>query len=232
MPLNEPGTGCSLHGLLHAQSLSVLSCTAWQAALGYQAQAGEYLGFPHAFSLRLLYTMLPDGIEQTLTVTNDSNQTMPFAIGWHTTFRLPFAPGSRAEDVTVSLHAAAAYPRDARTFLPTWQEETSSPLLSALRAGSLAPAAQQVSCLLGQSPDHSILLFDRAKNLGVAYTAPDYRYWLLFNAGSKDFLSAEPLSWIVDAPHSPWDAEKSGLIAIPPNARRSFTSRITMFKKI
>ena len=55
-------------------------------------------GYPFAFCLRVRYTLEGDSVETRYTVTNRSEQDMPFFIGGHPAFRVPLSEGETLED--------------------------------------------------------------------------------------------------------------------------------------
>ena len=52
-PINEPRTGCHLHGELHKTRFELIENTESSALCRYRAARGEYLGFPHDFEITL-----------------------------------------------------------------------------------------------------------------------------------------------------------------------------------
>ena len=58
-------------------------------------------GYPFAFCLRVRYTLKGDGVETRYTVTNRSEQAMPFFVGGHPAFRVPLSEGETLEDYLV-----------------------------------------------------------------------------------------------------------------------------------
>ena len=55
-PVNEPNTGCHLHGTLHETPFAVTARSGDSLTAEYTADAAHpYLSFPHAFTLRLSY---------------------------------------------------------------------------------------------------------------------------------------------------------------------------------
>ena len=58
-------------------------------------------GYPFAFCLRVRYTLEGDSVETRYTVTNRSEQDMPFFIGGHPAFRVPLSEGETLEDYLV-----------------------------------------------------------------------------------------------------------------------------------
>ncbi|MBQ8288963.1 MAG: aldose 1-epimerase family protein [Clostridia bacterium] len=58
-------------------------------------------GFPFRFVLQVTHTLTEDGFETAYRVENRDERTMPFMIGAHTGFLLPFSEGAKFEDHTL-----------------------------------------------------------------------------------------------------------------------------------
>ena len=56
-PINEPKTGCHLHGELYKTPFKIKEQSDSSVTFEYKAEAGEYLGFPHAFSVLRKYEL-------------------------------------------------------------------------------------------------------------------------------------------------------------------------------
>ena len=109
-PLNEPKTGCHIHGTLHEAPFALEAADASSLSAVYRATAdAPYLTFPPAFTLRMRYE-LADVLAQTVSLTNDSDENMPVLLAFHTTFN---ASGALLLDP-----AAGAWERDGN-YLPT-----------------------------------------------------------------------------------------------------------------
>src|SRR5262249_52761805 len=62
--------------------------------------------WPADFVLRLTYRLLPGRLRVEAEVTNPEQSTLPFGLGYHPYFTVPFAPGGTADDCTVQVPAA------------------------------------------------------------------------------------------------------------------------------
>ncbi len=222
LPVNEPATGCFLHGTLHRMPFEVTARAEDAASLCYRAKALEYLDFPHAFTIRLSYRLSEEGLVQTIAVCNDSTEEMPVAIGYHTTFALPFVEGSTPEDVRLRVGVGEEFARDMNTFLPTWERIAGSPLKNALCEGKLAPCRETLSRHFRQDAAHQMILTDVRTGDQLVYDTPDFDFWMIYNGGAKDFICAEPQTWVNDAPHAPFPAKESGFVALLPGETREY----------
>ena len=216
LPVNEPATGCFLHGTLHQTPFDVADSSTSRARLCYRAEAGAYLGFPHAFTMELSYVLGEAGLVQQVRLTNESKLPMPAAVGFHTTFRLPFVPDSKVDDVRLQLSLGEEYLRNMATFLPTWETAVNTPFHDQAGAGELVPCRETISRHFAQGPEHKMILTDQHTGVRIVYHTPDYGFWMVYNGGAKDFLCVEPQTWVNDAPHAPFDPQKSGFASLDP----------------
>ena len=221
LPVNEPSTGCFLHGVMHETAFEIVRSEKDGASfLRRFTREEKYLTFPHAFSVLLRYRLTGEGLTQTVTVTNDSGLDMPFGLGFHTAFRLPFTPGGEAGKVTMRLDTAAEYPRDQKTYLPDGTVLTDYPDREALARGTFVPAARPVSRLFKMGDDKTMTLTDPGSGVRVTYRAErGYGYWMVFSP-SPDFVCAEPQSWLTNCPNGPFPREEAGFDFIVPGGSR------------
>ena len=230
LPVNEPATGCFLHGALHRTPFQVRYADTLCAKLFYHAPAGAYMGFPHAFSILLTYRLSERGLLQQADVTNDSPERMPMGLGWHTAFRIPFLPDSAPEDIRLQASVEAEYPRDMHTYLPTWDTVDDSSLRRALNEGTLTPCKESLSRHFRQGNAHRMTLMDVRSGVQIGYDTPDYDFYMIYNGGAGDFICVEPQTWVNDAPHAPYPPEESGFCALEPGDTRRLSSLFSIEK--
>ena len=95
-PINEPATGCHLHGTLHETPFELIERDENRILCAYRATSETpYLDFPHEFEIRMEYRLSGDGFRHITTVTNLSETNMPCMLGFHTTFFASFGGTER-----------------------------------------------------------------------------------------------------------------------------------------
>jgi len=230
LPVNEPATGCFLHGTLHETPFDIVSVTQETAVLRYTAATdAPYLTFPHAFTLDLKYTLSENGLHQQVTFRNDSDTNMPVALAHHTTFRIPFVSGGKAENVRLMLDTAEEYGRNMANYLPDGTKEQNHPLQAMLDAGTLCPADHTISRLYRMGCKHTMKLCDAVSGATVCYTAGDtYGYWMVYNGGNRDFICVEPQSWLSNAPNAPFDRSETGFDYLVPRETRTYDTQLSI----
>jgi len=230
LPVNEPATGCFLHGTLHEEPFAIVEQTETTLRLQYTATKQKpYLMFPHAFTLELSYHLSDSGLAQTAVFRNDSDMPMPVALAFHTTFRIPFVPKGSPDTVRLTLDTAEEYGRNMANYLPDGTRYADHELQSMLDNGTLCPAAHTISRLYRMGSAHTMELQDRESGARIRYTAGDtYGYWMVYNGGNHDFLCVEPQSWLSNAPNAPFDRSETGFDALNPSETRTYTTNLSI----
>lgn len=230
-PMNEPDTGCFLHGTIHQTPFQVIEHTNTRATLIYQATANKpYLFFPHAFTMRVNYALTPQGIVQKILIRNDSLQDMPVSIGFHTTFRIPFVQGGDSEQVRLQLSCGREILRDAH-YLPTGEMLEHYEDQEDYRTGRLIPCAHVISRHFEMADPRRMELTDAATGIRITYEAGDmYRYWMVYNGGNREFLCVEPQTWINNCPNAPFRREKTGFDVLPPGGEKTYWTALSIDK--
>jgi len=169
-PINEPVTGCHLHGKLHETAFVLLekeenrllcSCCVAENSL--------YPGFPHAFEIRMEYELDRDGLHHRVEVFNRSQTNMPVLLGFHTTFNACFAMNSSGRAIRVQAQIAEEYARNMKNYLPTGEKPAFDAVSNALNAGTFDPFAAPTSRHYRSTPGGRMVLYDGEKDLSVVY---------------------------------------------------------------
>ncbi len=229
-PMNEPELGNFLHGELHKSVLRCIDRGKNYAVFLFRAlPEAPYTTFPHAFTLLVAYSLEKDGMHQRISITNDSEQNMPFALGCHTTFALPFKEGGKAEDVRLFLGVSDEIERDMDTYLPTGRVVTDSPMRQEMLCGTFYPCKHTLSRHFVMDKSQEMRLMDPINGVQLVYRAlPPYAYWMVYNGGSRDFLCVEPQTWMNNCPNAPFEREKTGFSWLAPGETRSCETIISL----
>lgn len=228
-PINEPSTGCFLHGTLHETPFTTISQSETSVTLEYSAKKYEYLGFPHGFTITLDTSLSEHGLRQRVTCHNNSLQNMPIGLGFHTTFNALLTEHSKPEDMRLKLSVQEEYLRDARTFLPNGSILRKDAFLQALQRNECVPCAQPISRLYKMGTPSVMVLEDTKAHARVVYTAGEgYHYWMVFGGGQWDYICVEPQTWLTNAPNSPFPLDDTGFDFIVPGDCRSYETTIAI----
>ena len=223
-PANDPPRGHHLHGLLSRMRFE----PGVEGAFHYHADAARpYLTFPHAFSVTRAYRVDDRGLSHTLTVTNHSDTPMPLGVGFHTALKAPLPEAGNAPGCRLAIPVVRQWLLDPLTLLPTGETAEASPLLCALREGTLCPVGQPLSCLLECAPGPIRLA--TPQGVWVCERGEGLAYIMLWNAGGvQGFVCPEPQSWLTDAPNRPADGRPTGFDALRPGEQRTYRLRYAL----
>lgn len=226
-PVNEPATGCHIHGTLYKTPFAVEERTENSATFVYRAKAGEYLSFPHAFTLRRRYVLQADGLHEWVETTNDSSETMPFMLAFHTTFNVPFLPDSSDRDYRLFMPVGREQVRDER-YLPTLEYIGGREREKALSAGSFEICGNAVSALYESAGERAEIRHLPSGRAIVYEGERAYGYRMLWKRAGADFAVIEPQTCAIDCFHLETSAQEKGLISIPPNATVKLHTRFAL----
>lgn len=100
LPINEPGRGHALHGLVFWNDFQILEHD--ESSVQLQSLVPPREGYPFALDLRLSYELKADGLHTTAKVQNLGVSDAPFGWGSHCYL---VAPGASVDDWILSLQA-------------------------------------------------------------------------------------------------------------------------------
>lgn len=232
LPINEPATGCFLHGTLHATPFEVVHIQENSVTLRYQATPqAPYLTFPHAFTLVLEWSLSANGLLQTVTFVNDSDANMPVALAFHTTFRLPFSSNGQANKVSMKLDTSLEFSRNMENYLPDGECKSEYPDKEAMEEGTFYPAPCRMSRLFKMGQEKDLILTDPCAGVRAKYTAlQGYDYWMFYNGVAPDFLCVEPQSWLSNCPNAPFPQNETGFDFLASGEERTYKTVLSIEK--
>lgn len=225
-PLNEPSTGCHIHGALWEKEFEIEFLTESSVKLVYRAKAGEYIHFPHAFTFTREYRLNENGLLETDTVQNSSDQPMPFMLAYHTTFNLPFLTDGTREALRLKLPVGREEMRTEK-FIPTGEFRDPSVREREMQQGEYLPYGKHLSAFYECNGE--MLLTDVEKGISVSYVGDaQYPYRMLFQTADSTFLVCEPQTCAIDCFHLDGNPIDYGLIVLSPNESRQFQTQISV----
>ncbi len=226
LPINEEATGCFLHGTLHETPFEVVHVTESSVLCRYEAtENAPYLTYPHAFTLTVKYEISDSGLKQTVSITNNSDKTMPVGLAFHTTFAMPFVKGGDVKNIRMTLPVGEEYDRDMTDFSMTWETVNDKEFHEKLGSGKVVPAEQFISRHFSRPSGAALRLTDTESGHTLVYDADNsFKYWMVYNGGNEDFLCVEPQTWINSAPQAPAKMGDVNIIGITAGETREFVT--------
>ncbi len=224
-PINEPKTGCHLHGDLHSTEFYATDRST-HLLRSFTERDGR-VGFPHRFRIEMIHELSENALIHRISVTNLSDMNMPHFLGFHTTFNLPFCEGSHPEDVSLYCELGDEIERDMSVYLPTGRISDPDEITSDIRAGALKPAEHTLSRHYKAVGKGEVRLIDNVRKIALCYEIDEkLPFRLIYNGGAKNFICLEPLGSMANCQNSPFDREYAGFDFIEPGKTKEYIMKI------
>ncbi len=227
LPKNEVKLGNFLHGEMHKTAFEILHQSKNELILEYQATKDKpYLTFPHQFTATLRYFIDEKGIHQQVSMRNDSDLNMPYAVGFHTTFNVKFLEGQALGDTLATLSCGREVERTP-DYLPTGRLFDQTPEIETLNGEGIKLTNEGISHLFEMTEPRQMMLTDKKSGHSVTYTASEgYRYWMFYQLPGSEFICAEPQTWMSNCPNAPFDRAETGFEYLEPNEEKTVETLI------
>lgn len=219
-PLNDEKNGCSLHGDVNVKEFSVTDEGENYVCMRLSENFFGGVFQPH--DIIVSYALGEGGLKQTVTVSNRSGAAMPLALGFHTSFAVPFLPCGDAGDIVVYADVESEIERNER-FLPTGRT------FKTQNSRLVFCANKNVSVVCKAAKYGKIKISDEKNDVFVEYSPDEkFLYRVFFNGGAKNFICAEAQSCNVNALKT--QSENDGFMSLEPLGLESFVSYIKFCK--
>ncbi|MCQ2413472.1 MAG: aldose 1-epimerase family protein [Clostridia bacterium] len=98
-----------IHGIAKLQTYTVIEKDATHAVFECKSNDETRKSYPFDFTFRMTYTLTGNTVREEFTVVNTGNEALPFSVGGHPGFNIPFVEGEKFEDYYLEFdHAAPA----------------------------------------------------------------------------------------------------------------------------
>jgi len=233
LPLNDSPPRNAIHGFACRRSWRVVehggeSTSAWVT--------GEFQGsidapesralWPADYRLRITYRLSAASLRIEAEVTNPNTRPLPFGLGYHPYFRLPFASTDAAGDSRVSVPATSFWVLDES--LPIGQVEPVDAVrdLNSPRRFADLKLDDVLTGLPPDSPRTREGLYDRATifSSGATLTmacSAGFREMVLFTPPHRKAIAIEPYTCVTDAINLQQRDIDAGLLVLSPGDRWS-----------
>lgn len=231
-PINEPDTGCHLHGELHQTEFRLIEMSENKVLCSYKADKhNSYLMFPHEFEIRIEYKLSEDGFAQRTEIINLSDKNMPVFLGFHTTFNSVFGLNDKSQTTKVLVELSEEYERNMSTYLPTGNKLRYDDVTMKLNNGEFNPREKSISRHYRCGRTGKMVIYDYSKDLSVIYENDDkFKFRLIFNSAADGYICLEPQTCLVNCQNSPLNREEAGFDYIEPGETKIYHSKIYIAK--
>lgn len=227
-PINEPNTGCHLHGELHHMPFEMVEQSQTHVVCSYQAdKENPYLGVLHSFRVQIRYELQEDGLWQTTSIENFSDVNMPVFLGFHTTFYADFAGSGEKQGIKVLTEISEEYERNMATYLPTGNKPEFDDVSNALKDGKFSPFEKPISRHYKSGRTGRMVIYDEKNDLSVVYeNDAKYLFRLIYNGNADEYICMEPQTCIANCQNALFDRKKAGFDYIKPGEIKTYISKI------
>ncbi|MFZ4455928.1 MAG: aldose 1-epimerase [Bacteroidales bacterium] len=240
-PITLPAQNNYHHGILKSEPFVVTDTRIGESSVEVEVSFFSnsinnaiFVDFPHEFVCKIRYTLSDEGLTQTVTFDNLSDNKMPLGVGYHTPILVPFAEGSKAEDYKILLSVGKRWELDERG-LPTGNLLNLSAEVTCLRQGGIAPTGKPIewamtdeAILVDGEPYHGAVLTDTRTNTRVFYEVDEqFKHWTFWNnGGDVAWACPEPQTWAINAPNLDLPDEITGFQVVAPGQSWSGTTKL------
>lgn len=181
--------------------------------------------FPHSFTLKMIFTLEGTTIKKEAHIINESDESFPWGLGYHTTFQFPEATSR------FSLQASKQWELNERLlpteqFIPIPYEE--------LTKGMSLEAIELDDAFLTDTEANvnEAVMTLASEGLQIQYRADDqFKHWVVYNNdGKQGYVCPEPYTWITDAPNLSLPYDITGLQVLAPGSTATATTEIHIQK--
>lgn len=232
-PVNEPNTGCHLHGMIHEQEFQAVSKGKDYIVCAYRATGEkQYFGGRNAFEIVISYYLTEEGLEQKTEIKNLSYENMPVMIGFHTTFQIPFMENQSVDDLRILAEITDFIERNMDTYLPTGKMPEMDDITTKMKCGEFKPCEQKISRHYKSGGGGRMCIRDIKSNVSVRYeNSTNMRFRLLYNGNADEFICLEPQNCLVNYMNEEFDKEYAGFEYLKPGESKMYVSRIVIVEE-
>ena len=243
LPINEPNVGNHIHGHLFKCPFSVSMLSAddgeARASLHFSSKSNQefYQGVPNDFSVAIEFILSSEGLKNKISIQNESGFPLPLGLGFHTAFNLPFLTGTDGSDYKMISSVDEHWPIN-ENHITAGYTKTDPEKRDEFRKAGLDPSGE-LSAQWSAKPIsykggsfHGTVIKNISKGVELVYEVSDkFKFWIFWNeGGNKNFVCAEPQTWMINAPNCGLEDSVSGFSSIEENSIEHYESRIYLRK--
>jgi len=195
-----------------------------------------YEFFPFSFTASLTYVLNSNGLVQIFEMQNTGCREMPFGLGYHIAFNVPYYKYGNAEKCRFRVSAGPKWEINDEV-LPTgrlFDEYEEKELLRekgiaacGIKFGKMSyissPIKVDEGIFAGRNTSHgntfhgAIIRDSSCKDSIVFETDKKFGHWVIWNGdGNSGFICIEPQTWAINAPNLDLDDEITGYQTLKP----------------
>ncbi|MDR0920029.1 MAG: aldose 1-epimerase [Oscillospiraceae bacterium] len=214
LPVNiPPPENTHLHGFLHKRVHKLVAHGAAENEAFVKTsyifdENDEMFGcFPIAFTAEYTFKLSQNGLDYSVTFTNNSDKAMPISMATHTAMNSPFVDNSSEDDQTISANIGKKCLLDERN-LPSLEFIELDEYDKQYVNGTMKPTLHNINNDMyyaekNAAGEIAVVLKDRKSGKGIKYTVGDmYKFWIFWNDnGTNGYFCPEPMTGMIDCPN-------------------------------
>lgn len=233
-PVNEKKLNNHLHGFLYSRPWKVLDkrinndgSVEVEMVFDIDPAKDVYTFFPHRSRFRMVYNLSKCGLRQYIEVINHSEEAMPFGLGFHTNFNIPFSAEEDYTQYRLVMSIDKKCEINSRA-LATGNYVELSDKEKKLRKEGILTQGHPISGHFSAKPlfkdgnkFNGAIIKNTVKRYELIYEVGDkFRYWVVWNLdGKSNFISIEPQTMMIDAPNIRLPYEITGFSLLSPGSK-------------
>lgn len=196
-----------------------------------------YSAFQWDFDCNFEFKLSEDGLSQTISFYNHGTTEIPFGVGFHTSFHIPFEAESTPDDYLVFAGTGMQWELDehstptgtlnppARDYIKSGVKPINEPIADHMKVIPLNNDSLNIQNYRGT------IIKNIKTGRKVKYEIDEkYTQWMFWNnKATTSYICLEPMTWIIDAPHTTYIPDKdSGYQYLKPGMRWSATNILSI----
>lgn len=217
------------HGFARDREFQVAAQTKDSLTFRLESDESSRAIYPFDWTLEIEYKIGKRVLQTTYRVLNRGTEILPFQIGAHPAFNVPFFPGESFEDYYLEFEQDEPFERHLLNSAGIQSGEV-RPLPSAGRILMLSrPLLAEDAVILKKMRSARVTLKSKKTTVSVSVEFPRFPYFGVWSAPGAPFVCLEPWCGLADAPDADGNLlHKEGINVLNPGETFKRTFAITL----
>lgn len=190
------------------------------------ADTPYYKAFSWNFNLYFEFTLSDEGLIQNIIFENTGSVVIPFGLGFHTAFRIPFNDHNLPNNYKIFVSCGKRWETDNYNnpsgrlvaLVHDYSDQGVLPLAQPIAEHTTAISTNIPSSATIHTDFHGAIILDTTTGTEFIFeTDTKFKNWMIWNNKASDnYICIEPMTWIIDAPNIPISDLESGFQFINP----------------
>jgi len=222
LEINDPEQGDAIHGFLHRLPMKVVSRFASpdKNLLTLHTIIPRVAGYPFSPELFVKYELQASSLHMDLTVRNNTDEPLPFSLGWHPYFTLP-TPDGTIDSLLLRIDADGVVQVD-ESLIPAGEVVSVEGSVYDYREGkTIGTTSLDTAFVMNQG---KVCLSNGQYTITIQQSRDLFSYMQVFTHPDRDSIALEPVSAAANAFNMP----DLGLRVLQPGEEVTGSVRVTL----